>query len=62
MHAGPRDSVKAVKLPAQRGKRIRRAQFGRGAGSIRRIGAPSRRTRRPLAAFDIAADRAPPAS
>lgn len=51
--ADRRDSERALKLPALRGRLICRLRLEAGAGRIQQTGQPSHHTWWPLAAFDI---------
>ncbi len=56
VHGDRDDSAKAMKLPAQRGKRICRVRLGAGAGRIQKTGRGAHHTWRPFADFDIIAN------
>ena len=53
VHAERRDSEKALKLPALRGRLICRLRLGTGAGKIQQTGQPSHHTWWPLADYDV---------
>lgn len=53
VHADRRDSEKALRLPALRGRLICRLRLGAGAGKIQQTGRPSHHTWWPLADYDV---------
>lgn len=55
VHAERRDSERALRLPALRGRLICRLRLGAGAGKIQQTGRPSHHTWWPLADYDILA-------